>query len=401
MTPLISIFIEVNLLLILLFGVYQLIKHKLTFTTRRLCLIFLPVITFIALFLKENIKSTATEINIPIIQLDLITVDGKIGPTSALNFNFEWTLVIGSFLFLVFSVYKIIKIIFLFKSESTEKKSHYKLLITNKKDSFSFFNLIHLSAHLDQSEKDIVLEHELIHCEKKHSFDIILMEVYHSFFWYNPLLFLMKKELIHVHEYEVDQKMYSKYDTEYIKHLLAYTLGTNSSQLLLTSQFYNRLTLTKRTKIMTNKIKKSKLLVIALPIAAITFSLFSLTTMETTKKMTMENETSIASKNQKERIDILPEYPGGPDAFNKFLKENINYPKQSKKDNIEGTVMAKFIISKTGKIKDLGIKESVNPEIDNEAIRVIQLMPNWIPGEKDGEKVDVQFFLPIGFKLSN
>ena len=75
--------------------------------------------------------------------------------------------------------------------------------------------------------------------------------------------------------------------------------------------------------------------------------------------------------------------------------------KQAKKDKIEDTVVSKFIISKDGSIQNLSIKKSVRTDIDNEAIRVIQSMPNWIPGEKDGQKVDVQFFLPITFKLTD
>jgi TonB family protein len=363
-------------------------------------LVSLPIISGLTTYIQQILSSISVSEAIPTINLPIVNIKAANQTQIGSAFNYQSLLVLGSLLFISFTFYKITKVLVQFKMAKYDSTHTYKLLISDQKDSFSFFNLIHLSAHLDQEEKSIVLEHELIHYEKKHSFDIILMEVYHSFFWYNPLLFLLKKELIHVHEFEVDEQMYGKYENDYIKYLLAYALGTNSSQLLLTSQFYNKLTLTKRTTIMKNSIKKQKLLILALPVAALAFSLTSWTDIEAEQQDNIP-KSELNYEQDKEKIDVLPEFPGGQEAFNKFLIDNIKYPKQAKKDNIEGTVMSEFIISKDGSIKDLSIKKSVRTDIDNEAIRVIESMPNWIAGEKDGQKVDVQFFLPITFKLTD
>jgi TonB family protein len=220
------------------------------------------------------------------------------------------------------------------------------------------------------------------------------------------LLFLLKKELIHVHEFEVDEQMYGKYKNDYIKHLLAYALGTNSSQLLLTSQFYNKLTLTKRTKIMKNSIKKHKLLILTLPLAALAFSLVQ---CDKPEELQTSPETAIVNTEQKAEIydivDDYPEYPGGQEAMIGHIVDNVTYPENAKNNYITGTAYTQFIVSKTGKIKDVEIVAGKNKvieidkELADEAMRVVKLMPNWIPGKIDGESVNVRYTLPIKFAL--
>lgn len=98
------------------------------------------------------------------------------------------------------------------------------------------------------------------------------------------------------------------------------------------------------------------------------------------------------------RVDKMPEYPGGQVALVKFLSKNIKYPSKYKKDKVNGRVFVSFVIDKTGKVTQSKVTKSLNEECDKEALRVINLMPNWIPGEKDGKKVDVQFGLPVNFE---
>ncbi len=96
-------------------------------------------------------------------------------------------------------------------------------------------------------------------------------------------------------------------------------------------------------------------------------------------------------------VDKMPEYPGGQVALVKYLSKSIKYPSQSKKDKVKGKVVVSFIIDKVGKVTQAKIVKSLNDECDKEALRVINNMPNWQPGEKDGKKVDVLFSLPINF----
>ena len=98
-------------------------------------------------------------------------------------------------------------------------------------------------------------------------------------------------------------------------------------------------------------------------------------------------------------VEKMPEYPGGTMEMLKFLQQNIKYPKQAQKDSIQGRVVVQFIVDKTGKVTSPSIVRSVSPELDAEAIRVINSMPQWTPGEQKGEAVNVEFTLPMQFRL--
>lgn len=97
--------------------------------------------------------------------------------------------------------------------------------------------------------------------------------------------------------------------------------------------------------------------------------------------------------------EIMPQYPGGQEAMVKFLSTNVKYPKKARKKGIEGQVAVKFTIDENGLVINAIITKSVDPLIDEEALRVINAMPKWTPGMQDGESVPVMFMLPIRFYL--
>lgn len=96
---------------------------------------------------------------------------------------------------------------------------------------------------------------------------------------------------------------------------------------------------------------------------------------------------------------VLPQYPGGEEARMKFLNENVNYPRQARRNNIYGTVIVEFVVNKYGKITKIGIIQSVDKLLDKEAIRVVEMMPRWKPGLMEGDKVSILYHMPIKFKL--
>jgi TonB family protein len=117
------------------------------------------------------------------------------------------------------------------------------------------------------------------------------------------------------------------------------------------------------------------------------------------------SQNSDSTKTKKEDVytitEVMPEYIGGFDAMVKFLQENIKYPKTARKKNKQGTVYITFVVEKDGHIADARVLRGVAdaPELDEEALRVVNLMPNWIPGTQSGKKVRVQYNLPIKFTL--
>lgn len=98
------------------------------------------------------------------------------------------------------------------------------------------------------------------------------------------------------------------------------------------------------------------------------------------------------------KVERIPEFPGGnTTALNKYLRDHIVYPSVAKAKNIGGTVHVSFIIEANGKVNQVKVTRSVEPSIDNEAIRVIKAMPLWSPGRRHGQAVRVILTLPIRF----
>ena len=95
----------------------------------------------------------------------------------------------------------------------------------------------------------------------------------------------------------------------------------------------------------------------------------------------------------------LPEFPGGNAKVRQFISENISYPRYAEKNRIEGRVIVSFVVQKDGSIAEIEVMDSPHELLSEEAVRVVKLMPNWIPGECKGEPAKVQFVLPIVFKL--
>jgi len=94
-----------------------------------------------------------------------------------------------------------------------------------------------------------------------------------------------------------------------------------------------------------------------------------------------------------------PQFPGGDAELIQFLNENIQYPRQAARDKIEGKVVVQFMVKKTGKIDKVKVLRSVRKDLDKEAVRVIKMMPDFIPGKQNGETVDMLYTVPVAFKL--
>jgi len=95
-----------------------------------------------------------------------------------------------------------------------------------------------------------------------------------------------------------------------------------------------------------------------------------------------------------------PEFPGGEDALMYFLARNIKYPIYARENDIQGTVYLSFIIEPDGKITNIKVVQGIGGGCDEEAVRVVSIMPQWKPGKQLNKPVRVQFNLPIRFILS-
>jgi TonB family protein len=99
-------------------------------------------------------------------------------------------------------------------------------------------------------------------------------------------------------------------------------------------------------------------------------------------------------------VEEQPEFTGGYDAMMAFIKQNMRYPAEARQQGREGTVYVSFIVGDDGAVSDVKVIRGISPAADQEAIRVVESFPNWIPGKQKEKAVKVRFVLPIKFKLT-
>ena len=98
--------------------------------------------------------------------------------------------------------------------------------------------------------------------------------------------------------------------------------------------------------------------------------------------------------------EVGPDFPGGSQALQDYLRANVNYPAQCREAKIQGRVLINFLVEKDGSIKNVSVLKSVHPLLDEEARRVISTMPKWKPGMEHGTPVRVQYTVPVNFRLN-
>ena len=100
-------------------------------------------------------------------------------------------------------------------------------------------------------------------------------------------------------------------------------------------------------------------------------------------------------------VENEAEFPGGVEAMNRFMAENIKYPTLAKQKNIEGKVIISFIVEKNGTLSDIRTIKDIGEGCGDEGVRIVKLMPKWKPAKQKGQPVRQQFLLPISFVLTN
>ena len=97
--------------------------------------------------------------------------------------------------------------------------------------------------------------------------------------------------------------------------------------------------------------------------------------------------------------DTPPSFPGGDNALKKYVEENTRYPEIAKENGVEGIVVVGFLVMTDGSLQEIKVVKFVDPDLEKEAVRVVNGMPNWIPAEKDGAKVEAPAKVDVPFIL--
>ena len=277
---------------------------------------------------------------------------------------------------------------------------------------FSFFGWIFINPKLhDENEQNEILTHEYMHVCQWHSIDMIIGELLSVVCWINPASWLLQNEMRHNLEFLADARVLQTgcNPKDYQYHLLR--LSYEKSTIIKLANNFNVSPLKKRI-IMMNKEKTSRKgllkysLIVPLVLVLILASNVQ-TIMASAKESmkSMKNVTeSIQAINEKEvydKVDVMPQFPDDMKGLMKYLSENIKYPADAIENNIEGRVLVRFIITATGEIADAEVLRSLYPSCDAEAVRIVEAMPKWTPGKKDGKDVAVYFTLPIKYALAS
>ncbi len=270
---------------------------------------------------------------------------------------------------------------------------------------FSFFHwiFIHTNTHDEKELKQIII-HELTHSRQWHSFDILLIEVLIIFFWWNPFVWFLKREIAinleHIADNYVLRSGFNIRDYQY--HLLRLTYHETAAQIankFNVSRLKKRIMMMNKTK--TSSLKLCKYLLV-FPLA--------LSLIAANSAFAQKNDSAKQSVSQKQAkgntllsadLDRLPEFPGGYAAMMRFMSDNIEYPIEAQKKEIQGKVIVQFFVEDDGEIFNVNVLRGIDPLLDEEAVRVVGIMPKWIPAMKDGKTERCQFTLPVMFKLSS
>lgn len=296
---------------------------------------------------------------------------------------------------------------------------------------FSFLNMIFIyDKELQKEDLEAILKHESVHIRQMHTLDLVLMELLIIFQWFNPFAWLTGREMKSVHEYLADEGVLQTGINRslYQQMILNETMGIQVNNL---TNNFNVSLLKKRILMMTKSKTKTwaiSKLVFVLPVLLILWFIFSASSfshsvpVSLTVDKAVSPETPIPDKppviqdKKKQETQIkytpvdkdkltykvvekMPSYVGGDEARVKFFVENIKYPENAMKKGIQGTVYVTFIIRSDGSVTDVKILRGIGGGCDEEALRIVKMMPKWNPGESEGKPVDVAFNLPVKFKL--
>ncbi|MBK9729628.1 MAG: TonB family protein [Saprospiraceae bacterium] len=116
----------------------------------------------------------------------------------------------------------------------------------------------------------------------------------------------------------------------------------------------------------------------------------------------VNNNAQIANESEVtfDFVDVMPQYPGGSSNLSRFISSKLVYPNTAFQNKVEGVVVVGFVIDKEGNVRNPKILKSLYPSCDEEALRVIRLIPIWIPAKNNNRNVSFNFKMPIEFKLN-
>ena len=424
---------EGSICLALAFVFYKAFLEKLTFFDWNRSILILMLISALVMPLL-SFEMTSTQTGMQEITLPVFWVGEQIQEKSGF---WIWTYTWQETLFGIYAIGLIITFARLtlglvkpiYQLQLVEKFTYQglKIAVHPSFEPSSFFNYILLPSFDPQNlDQDQILLHESVHVEKKHTWDLLLVQFAKAIFWFNPLIFLYERSVREVHEFQADQGVTKSFSQIAYSRLLLRLLTKQSSWQFVNSfnQFQTKKRIIMMTKTNSKTIQKARFLLV-FPLLAMVVFVFSCEREEmipqltavadfpeileiplpnaNTPLSTLEDLNLVIEVPADEVFDVVEEQPkpqGGMMEWNKYLANSLLYPAQAREMGIEGTVVVEFEIHTDGSIQNVGIVRGIGGGVDEEAIRVVQNAQKWEPGKQHGRAVKTRMRLPIRFKMS-
>jgi len=454
----INYIIQVVLFQFLFIIIYDVFLRKETFfNANRAYLLLTPLVSFALPFIKITAFTKVTPSNF-VEYLPAVILNPQESLKTVVTTSFSTylmlVLLLGSLIMISLFIYKIASIYILRKKSIVEKQATHTLVLIDKKGViFSFFKSIYIDKiFLDQPHNQII-EHELIHIKQIHSLDLIFFEILKTMMWFNPTIYIFQNRITELHEFIADAKTIEPENkSDFFNRLLTTTFKV--TQVDFINHFYKH-SLIKKRIIMTNKNKSKQILKLKylLLVPVLGSMLFYVSCNDTRNsiskdaanlKKSIAKKDSLSKKDMKEIFEItqqavkklkkskpnnfetidvqaidylpfseieqVPIYPGCEDAQNQkscFSGKLITLVSRNFSAKLPKTlgltpgrkrIFVMFKIDKTGKVVDIRAR-APHKKLEEEAIRVINLIPKLKPGFDKGKAVAVKYSLPIVFNV--
>ena len=437
---------KVAVLIAVFYMFYRLMLSKETFhRVNRIVLLVTSVVSFILPLCVITMHKTVTVAAVPTVDIgDMQAMVAEESQPLWLHTLLPTLFIIGMVLTLGYTLLSVLRVVVLIRnSEHHPQEDGIVVCVTDRQVSpFSWMHYIVMNREDYAEHNEAVLAHERGHISLRHSWDVLLVDTLTALQWFNPAMWMLRQDLRAIHEYEADGAVLSQgFNARQYQYLLitkAASIGGYSiANGISHSTLKNRIRMMLHQKSQGSHLLK---LLALLPIVGITLAMNAETVTNVvyqqpqkkiikkgkknaTVKMGPVNEIVVVEqapadqkevkpvempnamkvkKAEKEAFDVveqMPQFPGGPAALMEFLSKSVKYPKEAYEKNVQGRVIASFVVEKDGSITEAIIRKSIDPLLDAEALRVINSMPNWEPGMQNGEAVRVKYTVPITFKL--
>lgn len=321
----------------------------------------------------------------------------------------DWLLyiyLVGIGIFFLLFLKDIIRVVILRAGGIKQEHGTISVISSSKVTApFSLFNTIYLGKDIIDSQLDGIVDHEAAHIHRGHTYDKLLSAAIISLQWFNPLVLLIAKALVSVHEYQADMDVIKKgiLIDRYREIILTSQFGLSP---VMSNSLNQSLTLKRFIKMENLEQKKVKAgsIIVVLTAVVVTFFLVSFSpdnsSIKTDELQTTNLSDTTAKKVPFVMVEVKPTFMGGDEnTFLKWVASQLIYPAEAKRDSVQGRVILQFTVTESGKVKDVKLARGVNKYLDQEAIRVVSMSPDWKPGMEKGKPVNVVYTFPVIFSL--